>query len=485
MPELAGMDPLRRYHPLISDIRAFEDALQAPMPRFIWAHPNRTTPEFVQDALICDGFDARPLSWHPGAFAIFGHASGLGSHFAHLAGLFQIQEASAMAPVLLLDPRPGERVLDLCAAPGNKTAQIALAIGNHGTVAANDLVWGRLAPLRTTVNRLGLLNVCITCFDGMSYPKSAGGFDAVLVDAPCSCEGISRKNQRVLNRPLKNLKKRTDRQFLLLRQGFRRCKPGGRLLYSTCTYAPEENEAVVDRLVREFPGRVRILPADLPGFAADPGVTRWDGESFHPHLSRTLRIWPHLNDSGGFFMALLEKTGEDPYPHRQPPRVCEAEGKIGEKDDQVPLAEREALLDHLFQRFGIPQDAFSPYFFVASHQLVSAVAADHRPPLISGRFMGLPLIRKGNRFHKITTAGTMAFGHLAEKNVVDLNLEQTVDFMNRKSVVLLPAQFETCDRDGHVFVKYRKNTLGIGELKRDTATMGSLFPKRWGGHATE
>jgi 16S rRNA C967 or C1407 C5-methylase (RsmB/RsmF family) len=166
-----------------------------------------------------------------------------------------------MIPARVLDPRPGERVLDLCAAPGNKTALMAQALENRGTVVANDVFWDRIRPLRSAVNRLGLLNVSVTCHDGTSYPRSAGEFDCVLVDAPCSCEGTSRRFLSMLKRPpTRPTPKRFKKQMLLLEAVIRRCRTGGRILYSTCTYAPEENEAVVDAVLSEMPDDVRILP---------------------------------------------------------------------------------------------------------------------------------------------------------------------------------------------------------------------------------
>ena len=189
------MKALERYYPIIDDIKAFEEAVGRPQPLFVWTNTLRTTPRKLVDILNQDGYDLTPLDWHPQAFRVIRRdgSESLGRHWAYLAGWFHIQEASSMIPALLLDPRPGERTLDLCAAPGNKTALMAQALENHGTVVANDVFWDRIRPLRSAIDRLGLLNVSVTCHDGTSYPGRAGRFDRVLVDVPCSCEGTTRR----------------------------------------------------------------------------------------------------------------------------------------------------------------------------------------------------------------------------------------------------------------------------------------------------
>jgi 16S rRNA C967 or C1407 C5-methylase (RsmB/RsmF family) len=158
---------------------------------------------------------------------------------------------------------------------------MAQALGNRGTVVANDVFWERIRPLRSAIDRLGLLNVSVTCHDGTAYPRAAGDFDCVLVDVPCSCEGTSRRFRGMLKRaPTRRIPKRFHKQQLLLEAAIRRCRVGGRIFYSTCTYAPEENEAVVDAVLRKMPGAVRILPTSLPGLKTSPGLTDWGGKSF-------------------------------------------------------------------------------------------------------------------------------------------------------------------------------------------------------------
>ena len=219
-----------------------------------------------------------------------------------------MQEEVSLVPVVLLDPRPGERLLDLCAAPGNKTLQAAVRMANSGSVLANDLNEQRIGVIRRNIDRLGVSCVAISATDAGNLPRDCGLFDRVLADVPCSCEGTSRRNPEVLTR-VSAAGHKAGAQLAILRKALAKCRVGGRVVYSTCTYAPEENEAVVDRVLREAePGTVRMLPARLPGLQVEPGLEAWEGETFSPELRQAARIYPHLNDSGGFFVAVLERT---------------------------------------------------------------------------------------------------------------------------------------------------------------------------------
>jgi NOL1/NOP2/sun family putative RNA methylase len=253
------------------------------------------------------GVEVEPISWYPAAYRWPASGPKIGSLLEFAAGLYTIQEEAAMLPVRLLDPRPGERVLDLCAAPGNKAAQIALALGPHGTLVANDRAHSRMASLGATLDRLGTLNISRTMVDGRTFPAQPSPFDRVLVDAPCSCLGTSRKSPGVLERYTERAGAALQAiQRQLLERAVELTKPGGRIVYSTCTYPPNENEGVISWLL----GRrddVALQPARVAGFVSRPGLTEWGGVSYGEALANTLRVWPHDNDTGGFFCAVLER----------------------------------------------------------------------------------------------------------------------------------------------------------------------------------
>ncbi len=303
------LSPFERYRPLIDDWRAFSAALARPLPTTVWTNTLRTTPERLAARLARDGVAAEPVPWHPGAFRL---PAGVkpGRSIAYVTGHYHVQEDVSLIPVALLAPRPGERLLDLCAAPGNKTVQAAVAMGDRGTVVANEKNRHRLGVLRRNLERLGVTCAAVTVADAANLPRGIGVYDRVLADVPCSCEGTSRKNPEVLRRLEKPRRGwRSGGQLAILRKAAQLVRPGGRIVYSTCTYAPEENEAVVDALLREAgPGTLRLVPARIEGLATAPGLTGWRGRRYDPQLARAMRVWPHHNDSGGFFVAVIEKA---------------------------------------------------------------------------------------------------------------------------------------------------------------------------------
>jgi len=322
-----AIEYLRRYEPLIDDWTAFVAACGQPLPPVLWANPLRRdglqrlnaaddiaaladpSPFNAEAALLAArlqarGYGCEPLGWYPGGMKLTG-LDKPGLTLEYLLGLYHVQEEASLIPVRVLDPRPGERILDLCAAPGGKTAQISVATDCRGTVVANDARIDRVRALRSNCERLGLLNVAMTAQDGTGFPLDAGPFDAILLDVPCSCEGNVRQGSGVhRERPEQFLEGRPGLQATLLGRAWKLLVPGGRLVYATCTFAPEENEMVLDYALRDD---ARIEPLAIAGLTAAPGVTSWRGQELRADCVHVARYWPHLNDTGGFTVALLRK----------------------------------------------------------------------------------------------------------------------------------------------------------------------------------
>lgn len=210
-----------------------------------------------------------------------------------------------MVSPVVLDPRPEERVVDLCAAPGSKTTQMASMMENRGLLVANDPANSRIASLRSNCERAGAINVVVTRHDGRRFPSTK--FDRVLVDAPCTGQGMARKDITVLDRW--SLKRSLGLQRLqrsLLRRGTELVKPGGTVVYSTCTFAPEENEAVVSWVADRAP-QISLEEVSVPGLQGSPGLAEWGGSDFGDEMEKCARYYPHQNDTGGFFVAKLIK----------------------------------------------------------------------------------------------------------------------------------------------------------------------------------
>ncbi|MFP4524159.1 MAG: NOL1/NOP2/sun family putative RNA methylase [Candidatus Woesearchaeota archaeon] len=253
-----------------------------------------------------------PVPWCPEGFWISYKGDGeqeerfdLGNLPEHPLGFFYVQDAASMIPPVVLDPQPGEVVLDLCAAPGSKTTQLAAMMRNEGLVIANDIQGSRLPALGINVQRVGAKNVMVTRMPGQWF-KRFGGFDRILVDAPCTGTGTIRKSMKVLQMWSPNLVKRlVKEQRKLLATAFDSLKPGGVVVYSTCTLEPEEDEGVVSWLLEQR-SDAEVLPIALDIGRSQP-VVEFDGESYHDSVKECLRIYPQDNDSEGFFVARIRK----------------------------------------------------------------------------------------------------------------------------------------------------------------------------------
>lgn len=237
----------------------------------------------------------------------------LGNALEHTLGYYYVQEVSSMMPVIALDPKPGELVLDLCSSPGSKTTQIAAKMQNLGTVIANDVKIDRISILVSNVERCGATNVITTRADAVSFcsrisKSNFPKFDKILLDAPCSGEGTlrsSRKTFLLWNQKVVEKMSRQQKKFIASALGC--LKAGGVLVYSTCTHSPEENESVVNFAVRNFPVRVERL--ELP-LLCRAGISEWGDEVFDNQVRNACRIYPQDNDSEGFFVAKLRLLEE-------------------------------------------------------------------------------------------------------------------------------------------------------------------------------
>lgn len=298
------MQPLERYEAIVDDGQAFLEAASRPLPKAIWTNTLKAAAQETGAWLLRRCPEAEPLPWLEGAWRVPPETTpGIWPEF--LLGLLHAQEEITLLPVLILDPQPGEQVLDLCAAPGNKAGLSATRMGDAGCVMANEARWPRFQGLRDLVDRLGLTSVTLSHADGCSLPGREL-FARSLVDAPCSGEGTSRKHSGWIapTQPGKR-QQLAALQTRLLRRALALTEPGGIVVYCTCTYAPEENEAVLSAI---GPQEAVIEPLGLPpGLRAEPGLRAWGGQRFREDIGLAARFWPHHNDTGGFFVARLRR----------------------------------------------------------------------------------------------------------------------------------------------------------------------------------
>lgn len=462
------MTVLERYHGLVDDTPGLVEACQRSLAETVWMHPERRAA-----ARLCD-LQKTPLNWRPDAYQLRDERNEAFTR-SWLLGGWHFQEESAQLAVHLLNPAPGERILDLCAAPGNKTAELALAVGLGGTVVANDVSRARAGVIQTTLNRLGLVNVAMTIEDGTRWPGPDNWFDAVLVDAPCSCEGTCRKNPDVLVSQ-QDYGTHQSLQIRLLLAAVRLVRPGGRICYSTCTFAPEENEAVLDRVLRLHTD-LRVEPVSVDGLRTDPGITTWQGARYHGDVKHAVRLWPHRNDTGGFFAAIVRKAGDPDYPSSNDERA-RADGTGRAKPAALDLT--KAPWAHL----GLPpaiSEGLGSLPGAKYDRLVSA--AFNVPPGVIPAACGIPgrNLKYGDR--RLSTAAAQFLAPYAADGWVDLPETAIQAFLDREIVDIANAS-DSADRMAVLLARSGEIGLGLAEPVRETPRtqrIQSLFPKIWGG----
>lgn len=293
------------------EAEALFSALQRPPHIGLRVNTLKTTPE---------GFRARapwplePLPWCPSGYQLGApkddpSAPRPGLHPLHRAGVYYLQEPSAMAVAEAVAPGPGDWVLDLAAAPGGKATHLGALLRGSGLLVANEAVGGRVRSLGENLERCGVPNALVTNEAVETLGARWGGlFDCVLLDAPCSGEGMFRKSQDALAMWSEATVMRcAGRQEGLLDAAAALVKPGGVLVYSTCTFAPEENEGAVARFLRAHPD-FATLPLTLPGAA--PGRPDWVTGGAGLGLERAARFWPHRTPGEGHFVVRLGRAGD-------------------------------------------------------------------------------------------------------------------------------------------------------------------------------
>ncbi len=302
MTGLATIKAFERYREIIPDFEGFLAALSKPPLPSIRVNTLKIGIKSFEALMATRGYRLEPVPGLEEAFLLPG-VEAPGSTIEYFLGYYHIQGLTSMLPPRILDPQPGERILDLCAAPGGKTTHLAQLMHGKGLIVANDVKPDRLGILRSHIDRLGATCILTCMYQGQGFPTKMK-FDRVLLDPPCSAEGTYRRSGTPLTEDPRVIPRLARLQRLLLRRALETLAPGGMLVYSTCTYAPEENEMVLDEILKE--GLGELLEISIP-FPHSPGLSSWQGNRLHPDLEKAIRIYPHQVNSWGFFIARLRK----------------------------------------------------------------------------------------------------------------------------------------------------------------------------------
>lgn len=292
----------QRYKQIIPEFEKFLEYSKQPQNVSIRVNTLKILREkFLQDTQL----ELEQVPWYENAFFVKGkQAYYVGNTLDYFLGYVYLQDAASMIPPLVLAPSENDRVLDLTAAPGSKTTQLAQLMKNKGCIVANDNSFERIKALRNNINRLGVFNVLITRMHVSDFPVSQHGFDCVLLDAPCSLEGSMRKYFINWNENIIHHFANTQRKMLI--KAFELTKPGGTLVYSTCTYAPEENEGVVQNLLNQNE-HAKLEQIKILGLKAHQGLAKFRDTIYDSELKKTIRLYMHDYNTGGFFIAKIRK----------------------------------------------------------------------------------------------------------------------------------------------------------------------------------
>ncbi len=456
-----------------TDLAALNEWSQKPLRKGIRVNTLKSSVEDFQKWAAEKNWKLTPVPWCPEAFYVDreNREEALGKDMLHLLGHTYMQEAASMLPPALLQAEPGDHVLDMSAAPGSKTTQMGAKMQGTGVIVANDVQEKRLWTLKSSLHRCGVHNNLVTKKVGQWFARHmTERFDKVLCDAPCSAQGTIRKDSDALDYcSMDNIEKMARLQYQLLESAIHSAKVGGRIVYSTCTLTPEENEGVVMQILERFKGQVEVLdPRELKmqnvEFRMDDAIS--DSIKVQKFLRQNsqfsilnselplLRLWPQTYDTEGFFCAVLQKTAStrsvDPveWKHFQEKPIM----RKNLKDFLQQLEERYGTTffnegDSLFERGG-------ESVILATREVEEFGLA------VEDYALGIPFAKKlkdGRLIldHEMATLR----GHMATKNVWEVDEESLK--------LLLDAKDCDCPTDlrGHTLLLYRGFCIGQGLAK--------------------
>ena len=412
------------------------------------------------------GIDSEMIPGIPGALKIKTDMHNIiGKTIEHISGLYYIQSLSSMLPPLVLNPAKSDIVLDLCAAPGSKTTELGELMDNKGTLVANEIQNDRVRMLVYNIERMNLVNTGVIHSKGEFLSKIyADHFDKILVDAPCSGLGIVQKKGEIGDWWSKERAQRLgELQLKLLIAAVKMAKPQGIIVYSTCTLTVEENEMVLDTVLRKYP--VEIQDITLPFKAAD-GIFNYEGNQLNTGLNKAKRIFPWEIGSEGFFIIKLRKNGETTPP------------------DQVEISKREIKfftagskeikkqLEKLSSIFGISFEVFDEYqYYCKKNDIFFAVKEwqDENRGLFERIGTKLGSLDRNNEIVLHTNAA----------QVLQNSIEKSIYHLENQDELKIYLEGGTIKKDtgnyGQYVVKYNDLLLGTAVISK--TGIKSRFPR--------
>ena len=408
------------------------------------------------------------VPWCEEAFVLPASEKGLGQMLEHAMGAYYIQAKAPMLAVSVLAPQPGERVLDLCAAPGGKTTQIAAQMQNSGLLLANEIQSKRMPALVGNLERCGVTNYILSQAPGAMLARYFHNFfDRILVDAPCSGDGIVRKDQNMLKYwSPQDAQRLAQQQIGLLRAAYHMLRPGGTLVYSTCSLSLEENEEVLLGLLRRYGQEVEIHPIESVENLPLPAEI---AAQFPPEFSRCVRIWPHHYDTEGAFVTHLSKRAPTTSNH---PEGDAADWDIDPGlDPEVTKAKR--AIEEIW-RCTLPSSPDQIFSLSKRHlclqpALGPAIRA-HLPYFVRS---GMRVARRHKGYSYLTQQTVALWGHLMQGPSVELNRAQLEDLFQGRPMILE----RSTDIKGEVLCRFGPWTLCRAMVREEGRILEGMLPR--------
>lgn len=468
------------YRDLLSpeDYQQLIEEIQKPLLPAIRINPLKTDQAFPSHLSAKYGWQLEAIPFCSTGFRILNAAPAqVSATLEHHLGRYYIQEAASMLPVELFSPlMEDELILDMAASPGGKTTHLISRSGDRSLVLANDSSAGRIQALRMVLQQWGAVSHAITRFPaeyfGEWYP---GLFDKVLLDAPCSMQGLRTTESHPV-RPVseKESLQLSIRQRAMLASAIHSLRVGGEVVYSTCTLLPQEDEVVIEAILRQFGEVLQVLDVSKSHSITAPALTTYQGESFRSETGKALRLWPFRYQTAGFFACIFQKVSETPTNSSPPPhRPMEKAGF-----EILSYTRQKEFCEKFNEVFGYDLSADlreNRWSLVARFEQVYLF-----PDLLLEKFTGLPLQAAGMLLGEETPSGFLPshswvsrFGATCSRNCLQLNEKQSEAWIEGKNLEE-KVEFETERFPFRLILN--SEGIPIGRARITTQGLKNLFP---------
>jgi NOL1/NOP2/sun family putative RNA methylase len=434
--------------------------------QYIRVNSIKTSTEILTKKLKNDfSISAEQVPSIPNALKITRDSNILGKTIEHIIGEYYIQGLSSMIPPLILSPQPDDTVLDLCAAPGSKTTEMAEMMLNKGTLIANEVALNRVKMLVYNVDRMNIMNTGVTSTKGEWLSKIYDTyFDKILVDAPCSGLGIVQKKEEISNWWSQEIAERLgDLQLRLLIAAIKMVKTGGTVVYSTCTLTPEENEFIIDKVLKKYP--VELENIELP-VKSHEGFTSYKGTELDPSLSKTRRILPWEVNSDGFFIAKLVKIDDTTSPEITSPN---------QRDIRLVHSwakEVRVYLKALAIEFGIDESVLETYRYIVKKNDIFFVDGnwnDYNPGMFERIGTKFGSLDKNGEIILNTQAAQILHKEISKKIFTIESIDQLRKYLEGGTIKDKGSELGQC------IIKYKDYVLGTAVVTKEG--IKSRFPR--------